>query len=135
MHSDCRMEQEGITSMENKQKEYIGYTKDGVLPIKRGDRVLIKKYTTVYNKHYGDYVTLKNRTVKVHHIMPGCEVSHTDWERYYKEEIPNPYIKESPHGDVWWGNRYVVSNPRVCWAGKSGYWSEADINDVVKDTK
>lgn len=75
-----------------------------VLPIKKGDTVLIRKGTPV--KTVGREPRFAGRTyrVRVHHTL--CGVNHADGK--------------------------PAQNPKVVWAGPGGYWTQADINDVQK---
>jgi hypothetical protein len=79
---------------------YIGFHKEDLLPIKRGQVVSVPKGTPV--KQVGKPIRPAGRTfkVKVDHLLFGFE---------------DP-------------ERGIVQNPQIRWAGSGGYWCEADIN-------
>jgi len=31
-----------------------------------------------------------------------------------------------------WIDGLTVHNPKVCWAGSGGYWSEVELNDILE---
>lgn len=86
---------------------FIGFHDKENLPIKRGDVVIIRKGTKYHSMRDGFWHrTKKNHTVKVDHILTGCQFFEN--------------------------GREVITNPEVSWAGRGRYWCRADINDVVK---
>jgi hypothetical protein len=87
--------------------KFTGFHADKDLPIKPGDRVRIRKGTVIKTICRGTRLAGRTYTVKVDHVLNGAN------EYYYREKIP-------------------AQNPKVCWPGPGGYWSEADINDVEK---
>ena len=91
-----------------KKQKYVGYCPKHELPFKAGDSVLIPKGTMVRNLHRGEYPAGRTYTVTVNHILSGAE-----------------YQNGGPDGPT-------VINPKVCWAGTGGYWSECDINDILE---
>ncbi len=61
----------------------------------------------VSNLRTGEKPAGRSYTVKVDHILQGAEyLSLTDGK--------------------------VVDNPKVCWPGSGGYWSQVDINDILE---
>ena len=81
---------------------FTGYHPKEDLPVKQGDKVRIPKGTIVRNLYLGEKPAGRSYTVTVNHVLSGWEA---DGEKH---------------------------NPKVCWPGTGGYWSEADINDVEK---
>lgn len=90
--------------------KYQGHVPE--LPIKRGDTVTIVKGVTI--RHRGEKITAK-RTYKVvvSHILNG--VTNSEHDRAYN----------SRHG-----RETIDTNPTIVFAGRGGYWSEVDINDI-----
>jgi len=88
-------------------KRYTGYCPEHRLPIKRGQTVTIKKGTMVKTVGKPEKAAGRTYKIKVHHLMCGS-VEYT-----------------SHHGEL-----VHAVNPKVCWPGPGGYWSEADINDI-----
>lgn len=88
--------------------KFIGYHHSlDKLPIKKGDIIRIKKGTRYHSMRDGEYhVAGKTYKVKVDHLIHGAQYMDRD-------------IK-------------IVKNTEVTWAGSSGYWCRADINDVEK---
>jgi hypothetical protein len=84
------------------KRVFLGYFKDEDMPVVRGDIVTIKKGTVVKTVGREPKPAGKTYHVKVHHLLPGC---------------------------AQWG-REPAHNPKVCWAGPGGYWSEVELNDV-----
>ena len=74
-------------------------------PVKRGDKVLIKKGTNLWscNPSKRNFVVKKNYIVTIHDYNPGWKVA-ADAD-YHPAE--------------------------VCWAGTHGYWTYARLEDVV----
>ena len=87
--------------------KYIGYHPKQDLPIQQGDYVRIPKGTMVRNLLKGEKPAGRSYTIKVHHILQGAEYD------------------DGPDGPT-------VINPKICWPGTGGYWSEVDINDVLE---
>lgn len=110
--------------------KYIGYQKEAVLPIQPGMTVIIPRGTKVKstNPSRREYVTKCARKVRVHHLLPGCNIPDYDYHRYYSDSkyANAPSIKTD------WGTQYAITNPSVCWPGTGGYWCEVDINDVME---
>jgi len=100
-----------IHNLPEPTQKFLGYYEDSELPVKKGDFVTIKKGTIV--KTVGREPRPAGRTykVKIHHILNGVN-------RYYD-------YRDEP---------VEVQNPRVCWAGPGGYWSDVDINDIPEAT-
>jgi hypothetical protein len=86
---------------------YVGYTPVNQLPVKKGDTVTIRKGTSITFK---GKVKPAGRThdVVVDHVLPGT-VSTLDRLGFNAPQ-----------------------NPTVRWPGSGGYWSEVDINDLLK---
>lgn len=93
--------------------KFEGYHDPKDLPVKAGDRVRIRKGTTV--KVIGRPAKPAGRTytITVHHVLCGCT-----------------FTSIGARGSEPSGKH--LSNPSVRWAGPGGYWAEADINDVEK---
>lgn len=72
-----------------------------VLPLKKGDLVTIPKGTTILHMLKGIITSKRAYTVIIHDTTNGYEYDGK------------------------------IHNPKVCWAGSSGYWCYADINDVT----
>lgn len=89
------------------KRVFLGYHEDKDMPVKRGDTVTIVKGTIV--KTVGKDPKPAGRTykVKVHHTLCGS-------------------IRYRDH----WETMVDATNPKVCWPGPGGYWSEADLNDI-----
>lgn len=91
-----------------------GYQDDNAmlaLPIKRGDTVIIKKGTIIYVVGQEPKPAGRTYQVKVHSLSPG-------------QNRPVGHPQHDPS--------YGVQNPRIVWPGSGGYWTECDVNDVVK---
>lgn len=88
---------------------YFGFCRESELPIKKGDKVVIKKGTIIKNVHHGDQPAGRTYTITVDHVLPG-----QDAHRMYHDT-----------------NKYGFTNPRIVWPGKGGYWSSVDINEVL----
>lgn len=89
---------------------YLGFREDRDLPIKQGDTVTIPKGITVKTVYKDPKPAGRTYKIKVNHIMPGSN-AYLDWNR----EVVRP------------------TGPKVVWPGPGGYWSEADLNDVIKE--
>lgn len=89
------------------KRVFLGYHEDEDMPVKRGDMVTIVKGTMV--KTVGKAPKPAGRTyqVKVDHTLCGSARY-----RNHREEV------------------FEMTNPKVCWPGPGGYWSEADLNDI-----
>lgn len=74
------------------------------LPVKEGHSVRIRKGTSLRttNPKRRHYTAGRTYVVNVNHLLSGMRT---------RDDAP----------DV---------NPKVCWAGQHGWWTEADINDV-----
>lgn len=82
------------------------------LPLKRGDEVFIPKGTTVNTIHYGERHAGRAYKVKLHDIHPGMP-AYRDFHSRDAAYIQPP------------------TTPKLLWAGTGGYWSEADLNEVL----
>jgi hypothetical protein len=103
-----------VTNMETKTTKYVGYHDEQDLPVKRGQTVTIPKGTTVKTVGRPAKQAGKTYKVKVDHILPGTSD--------YSIAVQDKKVIEV---------RTPRTNPKVVWAGPGGYWSEADINDVI----
>ena len=85
------------------------------LTFKKGDYVVIKKGTTI--RTIGQEPKQVGRTykVRVDHTL-SCIVESTMRQREGSNE---PYFIHT-----------VKSEPRVCWPGSGGYWTEANMHNV-----
>lgn len=93
--------------------KYIGYCEK--LPLCSGDKVTIKKGTPVTRK--GEIKPARRTfTITIHHMLNGYMPAAS--ERLSRE------LNGMEPIEGW--------NPRVVWAGKGGYWCEADINDITE---
>ena len=123
----------------------IGFHEDNIVKqqtgISRGSVILIPKGTKVKTMHpsRNEYVTKKDMKVKVHHLVPGQNVPLND--RDYKPQIEEYSKQEGSMCLLGRSNDEIlprginatapIHNPGVVWAGNSGYWCEADINEVI----
>lgn len=121
---------------------YEGFHADAVLPIKRGQKVVIPAGTTVRSMgSKGVYVTKRAQTVFVRGVMNGQSVSN-----YYalNDRQHHGPLKAAGFdfsviramrdaGDPEYYRGFVpISNPSITWAGTGGYWCDADINDILE---
>ena len=96
----------------NSTKKYIGFHDIHELPGYRrvyGKYVTIRKGTMI--RTIGEEPRPAGRTykVKVHHY--GCGMNRPVGHKHHDPTYP-------------------VENPTIEWAGRGGYWTECDINDV-----
>lgn len=134
---------------------FQGYTADENLPFKKGEFITLPKGTLFH--HRGELQeTKRTYKVKVDHMLNGSDmcVGHfytdrqeahltyynrhdADWVKktYGTDDLTQlwPLMKVVRYGR---DDRHVaiylpMSNPEVRWAGKGGYWSSADINQLV----
>jgi hypothetical protein len=85
-------------------KKYIGYTSETEIPVKQGDKVLIKKGTEIRTSQGDIHFAKRTYTVRVHNILKGMNSSEG-----------KPLI-----------------NPSIRWPGAGGYWNQVDINDILE---
>jgi hypothetical protein len=86
------------------EKRWVGYSDTSALPVKKGQRVTIKKGVRVYSRTHPKrkaYVSARHYKVRVHAILQG-----------YKDDDG------------------VLVPPRILWPGAGGYWCEVDLNDI-----
>lgn len=98
-------------------EKLIGYHDIHDLPVKQGDTVTIPKGTILRYRHE-DKPAGRTYKVKVVSVSPGM----TRRERWPDHSAAN---KE--------GYVYFYTNPKVTWTGAGGYWTDADINDVLPE--
>lgn len=83
----------------------IGYWKKDKLPIRKGDKVKIRKGVMVHSMKDGERKPAgRTYWITVHHILQGA---------HYPEK-----------GEM------VIQNPEVRWSGSGGYWNSVDINNI-----
>lgn len=80
-------------------------------PLKRGDEVSIPKGTTISTIYHGVRKAGRTYTVKLHDVYPGMP-AYRDYG-YSSGVIIRP------------------TAPKLVWPGTGGYWSEADLNEVL----
>jgi hypothetical protein len=96
-------------------KRFEGYHEDHEIPVKKGDRVTIRKGTMIRTRSpaitggYKSKVTGRTYKVTVDHVLNGMN---------------------KPVGDERHNPSYAVQPPSVRWPGTGGYWFEVDINDI-----
>ena len=114
---------------------YIGYfTRGTLLPVQKGMEVTIPKGTVIKSTHpQGDRVAKRSFKVKVHHLLSGSHCPK-DWLRGYDKEKADELNLTVLVGEQN-EEQQVTSNPSVRWVGASGYWMQADINEVLKANK
>ena len=109
--------------------KFEGYVEQNKLPVKAGDIVVIPKGIKIKNLHTGFGVTKRAYKVKVHHVLPGSAVPLYLMPKSEREELG---IKRENYTDEqWYHSFYPLTNPKICWPGTSGYWSEVDLNDIL----
>ena len=122
-------------------KIYEGFHEEADLPVKRGDRVRVRKGAKLISTHPkkgGEYEAYRSQVVTVHHIMPGQSYdgilteSQRGWleTKGFSEQLAEMDRLRTEDQAAWNDYRIHTKNPRVVWAGTGGYWIEADINDV-----
>ena len=127
-----------------------GYNEN--LPINRGDVVTIPKGTLIKYRGELKEITRAYR-VKVDHVLSGQSIpvgayfKHHDecqffyWSRSDREIVRRLYGTEDS-STLWplmttldHGNYLSlflpIQNPEIVWAGRGGYWTSADINQIV----
>ena len=124
---------------------YEGYHESNQLPFRQGQKVVIPAGVTVKttNPSKDDYVLARRQTVEIKMFMPGRSVSMhyamgEAWiVRKFREErgidldaVGRKLLEEDR--DQFYNGRIHLDNPKVCWAGTSGYWCEVDINDILE---
>lgn len=121
--------------------KYEGFYTDGDLPVKPGDKVRIKKGTTLKSMHPskdGPYESGKMMTITVDHVLNGVSMPAQELlyrrGRYGEDDPTLKGVDWEEVNNVVQSDLYnvliPVQNPRVVWAGAGKYWVEADINDV-----
>ena len=128
---------------------YVGYVPENKLPFRQHQEIVIPKGTPV--RHRGR-VRPAGRTYRivVDHVLPGSSkaiVSITKEERSQYPKDAHLFAEfdrlreasDSAEGDEAhrlfreaYDMRIPLSSPSVRWAGTGGYWSEADINDLLE---
>jgi hypothetical protein len=96
-------------------RHFEGHHEKHNLPVKKGDRVTIRKGTKIRTTipattgGYMSKVAGRTYTVTVDHVLNGMN---------------------TPVGDDRHNALYPVKPPSVRWPGTGGYWFEVDINDI-----
>lgn len=127
---------------------YRGFHEDNELPIRLGQTIQIPKGTIV--EHRGQLQeTKRSYRVRVDHVLNGMSYCVGYWHkptqtahfsfvsRYDRERVKELYGTDDlsqlwPLMSVRGGNIFLpIINPQVRWAGKGGYWSAADINQLL----
>jgi len=126
-----------------------GYQDRKNLPVKIGDKVVIKAGTriTSTNPSVPERIAKRNMTVTVRStgsgqsIPPSC-ISHYEVDTLrandFDDEIVEATLAVYRHECSRLGYTNVdftpfsfpIKNPEVLWAGTGGYWCSADINDI-----
>jgi hypothetical protein len=104
--------------------------------IKRGSVVLIKKGTkirqpTAPKSMPKERVAGRDYIVTVHHLLEGysCPARHM-----HDHELKKYDVRREDYSDEEFSNlQVVITKPKICWAGSSGYWCEVDINDLEQE--
>lgn len=78
--------------------------------IRRGDKVRIRKGSTIKSMNGKTYEAKVSYTITVHDVYAG-------WAGYH-------HLRETD-----------VRNAIIVWSGRGGYWKETDINNVSKNAK
>jgi hypothetical protein len=129
---------------------YVGYVPENKLPFRQRQEVVIPKGTLV--RHRGqERPAGRTYKVVVNHLMPGSSksivfsIADHDRDRYphaarlFAEYDRLREAAKTAEGEE--RNRLLteaydmqipITNPSICWAGAGGYWSEADINDLLE---
>lgn len=81
----------------------------GDLPFKKGDKVKIPRATMIHTTYHGNRRAGRTYTVTLHDVYDGVP-AHRD---YRTREVVAPQA------------------PKALWAGTGGYWSTADLNDLI----
>lgn len=99
-------------------QRYVGFHEATALPIKKGDRVTIRKGTVIRTTHpqrSPSYVAGRTYKVTVFAMMSGSSDTKHEWneatQKYDLVKIPR-------------------DNPAVEWPGEGGYWCWVDINEI-----
>jgi hypothetical protein len=103
--------------MTGNEKRFVGYHDVRTLPIKKGDKVRIRKGTITKRILRDPKPAGRTFTITVDHIL--CGSTRTE------------YVQSSSLSGVQ-QVQIPEENPKVRWAGSGGYWVEVDINDVEK---
>lgn len=138
--------------------EIRGYNEDVIQAVRRGQIVTIYKGVLVSNYHTGEKLSGKTYKVKVDHVLPGIAHSVGWWDSQTGQVTFQQM--DGKHTDPFfraYGTRNLedlvfymhtrtgassasgrlhylylpLENPKIRWAGTGGYWSEADINDIL----
>lgn len=88
----------------------VGYHDDCEMPYKKGDAVIIPKGALIKTCLHGTRRAGKTYKIKVHHTCCGSNA----YRGYHRGDVTPP------------------ENPKVVWPGPGGYWSEVDVNEVLR---
>lgn len=99
-------------------RRFEGYHDQHDLPVKKGDRVTIRKGTVIRTTHpqrSPSYIAGRTYKVTIHHMMEGSSDTKHEWDeaaqKYREVRIPR-------------------DNPSVNWPGEGGYWCWVDLNEI-----
>lgn len=92
--------------------KYLGPCTD--LPLKRGDEVIIPKGTLISTIYHGERKAGRTYKVKIHDVYPGMPACR-DYHSAGRIQRPTA--------------------PKLVWPGTGGYWSEANLNEVLERTE
>ena len=113
---------------------YFGYHKNGTLPVKPGEYVIIPKGTPFQSTHPSrkSGMTKRAMKVRVNWVNCGADMDKGMFEyevkRYGRNPEPIAIIQREMFGTI--EDRYVTENPKIVYPGSGGYWVYVDINLV-----
>lgn len=131
--------------------KFKGCHKDGELPFKRGQEIVVPKGTPVHSMKRGHYVTTRAQTITINHF--GCgqsfHIGHLikgqrhAGSHYNRSDIPKleglygtadlDVLIHHPDAVVKGRDIFLpTQNPSVIWPGTGGYWCEVDINFLLE---
>ena len=120
---------------------YEGYHETSVLPVKRGQKVVIPAGVTVRSSgSRGTYVTKRVQTITVGPIMNGQSVPahYALNDRRYRKPLedkgydfaPLEALRDANTKDFY-QTMIPILPPTISWVGSGGYWCEVNLNDIL----
>jgi len=89
--------------------KYLGHSYESELPVKKGMEIIIPKGVTIRTIYHGTRVNPRSYKIRVNHVLGGSVGYKVGGSDFVKPTVPE-----------------------VRWAGKGGYWSSVDLNQVLE---